>query len=166
MNKKIIIPLIFLISLSSCESLKDNNLYKEISETEDNVIIGRILGAGLGALIGYQFGSGVGGALSLAGGTILGIFAGGEIAKMLDKEEYEEYGKATIDALEFQNDNETITWVSKIDKRKSIQITPLNTIQDQEKVCRDIRQVYNQNEQKNSKISTFCRDNKGNWSVI
>ena len=64
MCKKFISFLFILFTLSSCETVDDSKL------------LGKIIGSGLGALVGFQFGSGVGGALFIAGGTVLGGFIG------------------------------------------------------------------------------------------
>ena len=45
------------------------------------------LRSGKRSLVGFQFGSGIGGALSIAGGTIIGGLVGGEIAEYLSEEE-------------------------------------------------------------------------------
>ena len=50
MCQKFISSLIILFTLSSCETVDDNKL------------LGKIIGSGLGALVGFQFGSGLGGA--------------------------------------------------------------------------------------------------------
>ena len=103
MFRKFIIPVLFVFTLSSCETTEENNK-----------IIGQILGAGIGALVGYQFGSGVGGALAIAGGTILGGLIGGEIAEMLSEDEQMEFGKVTEDALENKDMGETSNWTSTL----------------------------------------------------
>ena len=154
-NKKIIITFILLFILSSCET------------TEDNRLLGKIIGSGLGALVGFQFGSGVGGALFIAGGTVLGGFIGNEIAKELSEKEISEYGNATKDALENIN-NVPKKWVNK-DKTKLGKITPLNTYKKKKFLCRDIEQKLTLNDfdgKEKSSISTFCKNNEGNWEII
>ena len=94
MIKKFLITIIVIFSITSCETSEDNKLF------------GQILGAGLGALVGYQFGSGIGGALSIAGGTIIGGLIGGEIAELLNDNENRQYGEATKEVLENNKDNE------------------------------------------------------------
>ena len=87
MVKRFLITIIMIFSITSCETSEDNKLF------------GQILGAGLGALVGYQFGSGIGGALSIAGGTIVGGLIGGEIAELLNDNENLKYGQATKKSL-------------------------------------------------------------------
>ena len=114
MYKKVITTFILLLTLTSCTTADDNKL------------LGKIIGSGLGALVGFQFGSGVGGALFIAGGTVLGGFIGNEIAEELSENEINEYGNATKDALDENINNEAKIWANK-DKTKLGKIIPLNS---------------------------------------
>ena len=156
MSKKIITSLFLLFTLKSCVTADDNKL------------LGKIIGSGLGALVGFQFGSGVGGALFIAGGTVLGGYIGNEIAEELSESEISEYGNATKDALDKNINNESIEWTNK-DKTKLGKITPLNRYNSNESVCRDIEQKLTLNDfdgKEKSSISTFCKNNEGSWEII
>tara|TARA_B100000963_G_scaffold292823_1_gene263104 strand:+ start:95 stop:565 length:471 start_codon:yes stop_codon:yes gene_type:complete len=156
MCKKFVLTFILLFTLSSCET------------TDNNKLLGKIIGSGLGALVGFQFGSGVGGALFIAGGTVLGGYIGNEIAEELSESEISGYGNATKDALDKNINNESIEWTNK-DKTKLGKITPLNRYNSDESVCRDIEQkltFHGLNGKERSSISTFCKNNKGNWQII
>ena len=153
MCKKILITLTFLFTLSSCETADENKL------------LGKIIGSGLGALVGFQFGSGVGGALFIAGGTVLGGFIGNEIAEELSEKELSEYGNATKDALNENTNNESKKWVNK-EKTKLGKITPLNSYKNKELLCRDIEQKLTFNDKEKISTSTFCRNDEGNWEII
>ena len=156
MCKNFILTFILLFTLSSCETPDNNRL------------LGKIIGSGLGALVGFQFGSGVGGALFIAGGTVLGGYIGNEIAEELSESEISEYSNATKDALDKNINNESIEWTNK-DKTKLGKITPLNRYNSNESVCRDIEQkltFHGLDGKERSSISTFCKNNKGNWQII
>ena len=153
MSKKNIIVFILLFTLLSCV------------KTDDNKLLGKIIGSGLGALVGFQFGSGVGGALFIAGGTVLGGFIGNEIAEELNENEINEYGNATIDALNKNTDNETKMWSNK-DKTKLGKIIPLNRYEKNKFLCRDIEQNLTSDGVETRSFSTFCRNDKGNWKII
>ena len=153
MFKKLLMYLILSLTLSSCETSNDNRL------------LGKIIGSGLGALVGFQFGSGVGGALFIAGGTVLGGFIGDEIAKELSKNELSEYGGATKNALDQNINNESETWTNE-NKTKLGKITPLNIYNKNESLCRDVEQNLILNGKEKKSISTFCRNSKGNWEII
>ena len=156
MCKKFILTFILIFTLSSCET------------TENNKLLGKIIGSGLGALVGFQFGSGVGGALFIAGGTVLGGFIGNEIAEELSESEISEYGNATKDALDENVNNKPKKWANK-DKTILGEITPLNRYKSNESVCRDIEQkltFHGLDGKEKSSISTFCKNNKGNWQII
>ena len=153
MCKKFFITLILLFTLSSCETADDNKL------------LGKIIGSGLGALVGFQFGSGVGGALFIAGGTVLGGFIGNEIAEELSEKELSEYGNATKDALNENIDNKSKNWSNK-DKTKLGKITPLNRYEKNKLLCRDIEQNLTSNGIEKKSFSTFCKNNKGDWKII
>ena len=153
MLKKIITSLFLLFTLTSCETADDNKL------------LGKIIGSGLGALVGFQFGSGVGGALFIAGGTVLGGFIGNEIAEELSDKELSEYGNATKDALDKNTNNEPEMWANK-GKTKLGKIIPLNRYEKNEFMCRDIEQNLISDGIETKSFSTFCRNNKGDWKMI
>tara|TARA_B100002052_G_C15607660_1_gene473844 strand:- start:6 stop:467 length:462 start_codon:yes stop_codon:yes gene_type:complete len=153
MYKKVITTFILLLTLTSCTTADDNKL------------LGKIIGSGLGALVGFQFGSGVGGALFIAGGTVLGGFIGNEIAEELSENEINEFGNATKDALDENINNEAKIWANK-DKTKLGKIIPLNSFKMNHSLCRDIEQNLTLNGKQKSSISTFCKNSKGKWQVI
>ncbi len=144
---------IFLFTVSSCET------------TENKKLLGKIIGSGLGALVGFQFGSGVGGALFIAGGTVLGGFIGNEIAEELSEKELSEYGNATKDALNENIDNESKKWTNKA-QTKLGKITPLNRYEKNKMLCRDIEQNLTSNGIEKKSFSTFCKNNNGDWEII
>ena len=153
MYKKNCIALIIFLTISSCET------------TDDNRLLGKIIGSGLGALVGFQFGSGVGGALFIAGGTVLGGFIGNEIANELSENEINEYGNATKDALDKNTNNEPKNWTNK-EKTKLGKITPLNRYEKNKFLCRDIEQNLTFEGVEKKSFSTFCKNNKGDWETI
>ena len=153
MRKKIITSLFLLFTLKSCVTADDNKL------------LGKIIGSGLGALVGFQFGSGVGGALFIAGGTVLGGFIGNEIAEELSEKELSEYGNATKDALDKNTNNEAEIWANK-GKTKLGKIIPLNRYEKNKFICRDIEQNLISDGVETKSFSTFCRNNKGDWKII
>ena len=153
MCKKFLITLILLFTLTSCETANDNKL------------IGKIIGSGLGALVGFQFGSGVGGALFIAGGTVLRGFIGNEIAEELSEKEHTEYGNATKDALDENTKNNPKVWANK-DKTKLGKIIPLNLYEKNKSMCRDVEQNLTSDGVETKSFSTFCRNNKGDWKMI
>ena len=153
MCKKFVLTSILLFTLSSCETAHDNKL------------LGKIIGSGLGALVGFQFGSGVGGALFIAGGTVLGGFIGNEIAEELSEKELSEYGNATKDALDKNTNNEAEIWANK-GKTKLGKIIPLNRYEKNKFICRDIEQNLISDGVETKSFSTFCRNNKGDWKII
>ena len=153
MGKKIITSLFLLFTLSSCETANDNKL------------LGKIIGSGLGALVGFQFGSGVGGALFIAGGTVLGGFIGNEIAEELSDKELSEYGNATKDALDENTNNNPKMWANK-DETKLGKIIPLNLYEKKKFMCRDVEQKLTSDGIEIKSFSTFCKNNKGDWKMI
>ena len=153
MGKKIITSLFLLFTLTSCETADNKKL------------LGKIIGSGLGALVGFQFGSGVGGALFIAGGTVLGGFIGNEIAEELSEKEHTEYGNVTKDALDENTNNNPKVWVNK-DKTKLGKIIPLNFYEKNKLMCRDIEQNLTSDGIETKSFLTFCRNNKGDWKMI
>ena len=95
----------------------------------------------MGALVGYQFGSGVGGALLAIAGTILGGLIGGEIAEMLSEDEQMEFGQVTEDALENRDMGETSNWTSSLSADTTGEVSVTQSFELKQKPCKKIKQA-------------------------
>ncbi len=154
MFKKFVITILLVFSLSSCET------------TEDNKMLGQIIGAGIGALVGYQFGSGVGGALAIAGGTMLGGLIGGEIAEMLSEDEQIEFSELSKDTLENKDIGEVSSWSSSFNADTSGEVSVTQSFELEQKQCKKIRQKVNKDGESVIKMKSFCRVDDGNWAEV
>ena len=95
--------------------------------------IGKILGAGLGALTGSQIGGGKGKLMSVAIGALAGAWFGGEIGKSLDKADRAYMRSSTQEGLEYGKIGSKTQW-SNPDSGNSGVIKPTRTYQKANKI--------------------------------
>ena len=112
------------------------------------------------------FGSGVGGALAIAGGTILGGLIGGEIAERLSEDEQMEFGQVTEDALENKDMGETSNWTSSLSADTTGEVSVTQSFELKQKPCKKIKQKLDKDGQTFVKIKSFCRDENDNWVEV
>ena len=128
--------------------------------------LGTIGGAGIGALIGSQFGGGKGQLAMVAIGALGGAWAGSEIGKSLDKADklYEE--RNTQNSLEFSNLSQTSTWRNP-DSGNSGTFTPTRTYQTAAGVyCRDYETTIYVDGSDETAVGRACRQPDGAWTII
>ena len=56
-------------------------------------------------------------------------------------------------------------WANK-DKTKLGKIIPLNNYKNKEFMCRDVEQNLTSDGIETKSVTTFCRNNKGDWEII
>jgi surface antigen len=136
-----------------------------------NKQIGTVAGAAIGVLVGSQIGSGVTRAAAIVGLAVLGGWLGGELGEGLSKDDKQQAGTATQEALANNQAGETATW-SNASTGASGQVTPGPVYKPKSgaqagKQCRQIDVVAKPaNGNVNRGKRTACRNANGEWEVL
>ena len=127
----------------------------------DRETIGRILGAGAGAAVGSQIGSGSGRLVAVAGGTLLGFLIGGEIGNAMDQTD-----RLCVDqALEDAPDGRTIAWNQPSGGRYAV--TPRRTYETRDgRYCREYLARSTIGGESAQSHGTACRQPDGSWKIV
>ena len=142
------------MSLNSCAS------------NENNRLLGQLIGAGAGAVVGNQIGGGVGKILATAAGAMIGTYIAAEVVDYLSVKEQKEYSELTISALDNAEDNETQSWTSSenINTKGEVEVT--KSFMQEKKNCRTIKQKINTDGKDIIKFINICRNSEGNWEKV
>ena len=153
MNKIILIFLTFMF-LNSCAS------------NENNRLLGQLIGAGAGAVVGNQIGGGVGKLLATAAGAMIGTYIATEVVDYLSVKEQKEFSELTISALDNSEDNETQSWTSSenINTKGEVEVT--KSFMQEQKNCRTIKQKISTDGKDIIKSINMCRNSEGNWEKV
>ena len=129
-------------------------------------VVGTLLGAAVGGLLGSQLGSGDGNKVAIGAGVLAGGLLGNRIGQSMDCRDREYHGSTAQDALETQRSGTTSTW-NNPDSGHSGTVTPTRTYQRADGTyCRDFTQsiyVDGRTEQANG---TACRQSDGTWRIV
>ena len=128
--------------------------------------VGTLLGAGTGALLGSQFGSGKGQLAMVAIGALGGAFLGSEIGKSLDRADRQMAARAQNVALETGRSGTSTTWVNP-DSGHSGRVTPRPSYQVASgETCREYEHVVTIDGRRETMKGTACRQRDGTWRTI
>ncbi len=126
---------------------------------------GTLLGAGLGALVGSQFGSGRGQLLGVALGALGGAWLGSEIGRSLDKADVAYANRNTARGLETSIAGRTTSWRNP-DSGNSGTFTPTRTYrQSSGQYCREYQQTITVGGKTQQAYGTACRQPDGQWKI-
>ena len=128
--------------------------------------MGKILGAGLGALSGSQIGSGKGQMVAVAVGALAGAWFGGEIGESLDKADKAYMQRNTQKSLEYGAIGAKSTWKNP-DSGNSGSVTPTQTFQKADgQFCREFEQTVLVNGKEEAATGRACRESDGSWKIV
>ncbi len=128
---------------------------------------GTLVGAGAGALLGSQFGSGSSQVLATAVGAAAGAFIGNQVGASMDKTDQLEAQQV----LESNRVNQTTTWVNP-DTQTQYAVTPTKTYTGTQgktkgQVCRDFTtQAMMAGGEKQTIYGRACRQSDGTWQAV
>lgn len=155
---KVTCAAVLALALAACENTGDGPGGKQT--------VGTLLGAGLGALAGSQFGGGKGQLAAVAVGALAGAWLGSETGKSLDKADRAHAQRTTQTALETYPTNKTATW-NNPDSKASGSVTPTRTYQAADGTnCRDYETTIYVDGKSETAKGTACRQPDGSWRVV
>jgi surface antigen len=125
---------------------------------------GTLLGAGTGALIGSQIGSGEGRLAAVALGTLAGALIGQDVGRTLDRSDLVYMQQNTQTSLETIPSNQTSSW-NNPGSGNAGSTTPIRTYQSNGRYCREYRQTVVINGREEQAYGNACRQADGSWQV-
>jgi surface antigen len=152
-----VLAIVFLAApLFACQTLLDNP--KETG--------GTLLGAGLGALVGSNAGSGKGQLAAVAVGALVGAWAGSEVGKSLDKADRAFAEKNAQDSLEYAQEDQRQTWRNP-DTGNSGSFTPTRHYQTASKQdCREFTTTVFVSGKQETGTGRACRQPDATWKIV
>jgi surface antigen len=128
--------------------------------------VGTLLGAGTGALVGSQFGSGSGKLAATAVGTLVGAYLGSEAGKSLDRADQNYLARTTQQSLETAPTGRSTSWQNP-DSGNSGTITPTKTyVNSTGQNCREFQQTIVVGGKTENAYGTACRQSDGSWRIV
>ena len=135
-------------------------------DTGTKQTFGTLLGAGAGALIGSQIGSGRGQLAAVAIGTLAGAYVGSEVGKSLDRADRAAMQQTTQSSLETAPSGTTTEWRNP-DSGNSGTITPQPAYESSSgQYCREYQQTIVVGGQTENAYGTACRQPDGTWKIV
>jgi surface antigen len=127
---------------------------------------GTLIGAGLGALVGSQIGSGKGQLAAVAIGALAGAYVGSEVGKSLDRADKVAMQNSTQRALETAPSGQTVAWRNP-DSGNSGTITPRPAARSRSgQYCREYQQTITVDGRSEQAYGTACRQADGSWKIV
>jgi len=152
--QKSALPVILVLALGACQQGQVN---KQTG--------GTIIGAGLGALVGSQIGSGGGQLAAVAVGTLAGAFLGSEVGKSLDRADQLAMQRTSHSALETAPTHQVSSWRNP-DSGHSGTVTPTRTYQTSSgRHCREYTQTVTIDGRTETIRGIACRQYDGTWKT-
>ena len=144
------------VFLTACAQMQDN----------PKQTAGTLIGAGLGALAGSQFGSGKGQLAAVAIGALGGAWLGGEAGKSLDRADKMYAERSAQQALEYNAAGQTAAWRNP-DTGHRGSTTPMRTYRTAGgEDCRVYETAVSIDGRTERATGRACRQADGTWRVI
>jgi len=133
----------------------------------NNTTGGTVIGAGLGGLLGNQFGGGSGKTVATVAGVLIGGLIGNRIGNSMDQADQAAASRATQTALETGQPDQTLPWQNP-DNGHAGTVTPGKYTQDASgQYCREFTQTINVGgeSQPQQGYGKACRQSDGTWKI-
>ncbi len=128
----------------------------------DRELLGSLLGAAAGGFLGAQIGDGRGQLAAIAGGTLLGLLAGGNIGRTMDEVDQNCIGQA----LEHAGDGQQIAWDNP-QTGTQYEVVPTRTVQRSDgRYCREYTTTAVVNGRTQNTYGQACRQPDGSWQLV
>jgi surface antigen len=132
----------------------------------NNTTGGTLLGAGLGGLVGSQFGHGAGKGVMTMAGVLAGGLLGHSVGTRLDRADRQAVSRTTQTALETGQPDQPLPWRNP-QSGHSGNVVPGQYYQTaQGQYCREFQQTVTIGGQSQQGYGKACRQPDGTWKVV
>ncbi len=152
-RKFISVAALAILVLAACTEGKEKQTY------------GALLGAGIGALVGSQFGGGNGQLAATAVGAVGGAWIGSEVGKGMDEEDKMKDQETAQASLEYNKSGETSSWQNP-DTGNSGSYTPTSTYKSEGRDCREFESTITVDGETQPATGRACRVEDGTWVIV
>ena len=132
----------------------------------NNTTGGTLLGAGLGGLLGNQFGGGAGKGLMTAAGVIAGGLIGHSIGTQLDRADQVALSRTTQTALETAHTGQALPWQNQESGHHGSVTAGQYYQTGQGTYCREFQQSIIIGGQTQQGYGKACREPDGTWRIV
>jgi surface antigen len=158
--RKPVVCVIVALSLGACQTSGNQYGGGGIGGMDTSQTVGTVGGAVAGGLLGSRFGGGTGKLVAVGIGTLLGAFAGREIAQRLTDGDQTRAAAAEQQAI---TQNQTITW-NNPQSGYNGSVKPVRTYQAANgQTCRDYTHTIMIEGRYETARGTACRQPDGTW---
>jgi surface antigen len=126
---------------------------------------GTLVGAGLGGLVGNQFGGGAGKGVATLLGVLAGGFIGSQVGQSLDQADLQYAHQSTQTALAQTPSGQQVAWRNP-DTGNYGTITPQPAYQSNGTYCREFQQTITVGGQTQDAYGRACRQPDGSWKIV
>lgn len=153
--RAVAVALVAGLSLSACADMQNS----------PKTSVGTLAGAGLGGLLGAQFGSGTGKLVGVGLGTVVGALVGRGVGESLDRADRQTAARNAEQSLESRPSGSVSTWQNP-DNGTSGTFQPTRTYETAEgRFCREYQQTVTVGGKTQQAYGTACRQADGSWKV-
>jgi surface antigen len=126
---------------------------------------GALVGAGVGGLVGSQFGHGEGKGVATVLGVIAGGLLGSQVGASLDRADQQALHASTVNALESAPPNQALPWRNPNSGNYGT-VTPGPVYQASGQYCREFQQTIVVGGQQQQGYGRACRQPDGSWKIV
>ena len=131
----------------------------------NNTTGGTLVGAGLGGLVGNQFGGGAGKGVMTLAGVLVGGLIGSKVGAAMDQADTQAAAQNTQAALENNRPNQPLPW--KTEQGHSGTVVPGRVWQTPTgQYCREFQQTITIGGETQQGYGTACRQPDGTWQIV
>ena len=131
----------------------------------NNTTGGTLIGAGLGGLLGNQFGGGSGKAFTTLAGVLVGGLVGSQVGKSMDEADVAYANRSQQNALNNGVSGQPVAWQNP-DNGHNGTIVPQPAYQSNGTYCREFTQTITVGGQTQNGYGTACRQPDGSWKIV
>jgi surface antigen len=131
----------------------------------NNTTGGTLVGAGLGGLLGNQFGGGAGKGVMTLVGVVAGGLIGSQVGKSMDQADVAYANRSTQTALNNGVSGQPVVWRNP-DSGHQGTIIPQPAYQQDGTYCREFQQTITVGGQTQDAYGRACRQPDGSWKIV